>query len=121
MSFCFKASTGFVLEQDKKELDRRLRKYCQPQKHTDLASVRNESENNQIKNMLQDDQVWNGLHRLWVWSDNSTATFTHWRTGEPSIGTNRNSICVSTGISDEGGWTEELCSDQHPFVCYDGE
>uniref|UniRef100_A0A8C1PBD1 C-type lectin domain-containing protein n=1 Tax=Cyprinus carpio TaxID=7962 RepID=A0A8C1PBD1_CYPCA len=113
---CYNASTGFVREQDKKNWTD-AQKYCR-QKHTDLASVRNESENNQIENMLQDDQVWIGLHRLWVWSDNSTATFTHWRTGEPSIGTNRNSICVSTGISDEG-WTEELCSEQRPFVCYD--
>uniref|UniRef100_A0A8C2IQR6 C-type lectin domain-containing protein n=1 Tax=Cyprinus carpio TaxID=7962 RepID=A0A8C2IQR6_CYPCA len=118
MSFCFKASTGFVREQDKKNWTD-AQKYCR-QKHTDLASVRNESENNQIENMLQDDQVWIGLHRLWVWSDNSTATFTHWRTGEPSIGTNRNSICVSTGINklvlirENKTWTEALryCRDR---------
>ncbi len=119
MSFCFKASTGFVPVPEKKNWTD-AQKYCR-EKHTDLASVRNESENNQIQNMLTDNTVWIGLHRLWVWSDNSTASFTHWKSGEPNIGANRNSICTSTDMSDGGRWTDELCSKPHPFVCYDGE
>uniref|UniRef100_A0A673GMD4 C-type lectin domain-containing protein n=1 Tax=Sinocyclocheilus rhinocerous TaxID=307959 RepID=A0A673GMD4_9TELE len=109
---------GFVPGQEKKNWTE-AQKYCR-EYHTDLASVRNQSENEQIQSITADKQVWIGLHRLWVWSDNSTAAFTHWKPGEPSIGTNRNSICTSTGIRDEGRWTDEDCAHQRPFVCYDG-
>ncbi len=124
MSFCFKASTGFVrVPEGKNWTD--AQKYCR-EKHTDLASVRNESENNQIEDIIKQNpssskQAWIGLHRFWVWSDNSNFTFTHWKSGKPNIRENRNSICTSTGMSDGGRWTDELCSEPHPFVCYDGE
>ncbi len=123
MSFCFKASTGFVPVQEEKNWTD-AQKYCR-EKHTDLVSVRNESENKLIKTFINQNsspnQAWIGLHRFWVWSDNSTASFTHWKSGEPNSRNNRDSICTSTGMSDGGQWTDELCSEPHPFVCYDGE
>ncbi len=124
MSFCFKASTGFVRVPELKKLTD-AQKYCR-EKHTDLVSVRNERENNQIQtiinqNLTSPKQAWIGLHRLWVWSDNSTASFTHWKSGKPNIGAKQDSICTSTGMSDGGRWTDELCSEPHHFVCYDGE
>uniref|UniRef100_A0A8C1XNS1 C-type lectin domain-containing protein n=1 Tax=Cyprinus carpio TaxID=7962 RepID=A0A8C1XNS1_CYPCA len=118
MSFCFKGSSKiFVSGQGEKNWTE-AQKYCR-QYHTDLASVRNQSENQQIQNIATDDQVWIGLHRLWVWSDNSTSTFTHWKPGFTNIKNNRNSICTSVVIRDEGRWTDEVCSNQRPFVCYD--
>ena len=120
MSFSFKGSSkGFVPVQEKK-IWADAQKHCR-QKHTDLVSVRNESENNQIQSLTSDKQAWIGLYRFWVWSDNSKFIFKHWSSNEPNIGATNKSICVSTGISDGGRWTDERCSDQHPFVCYDGE
>ncbi|KTF77194.1 hypothetical protein cypCar_00048433, partial [Cyprinus carpio] len=115
---CYNGSSkGFVSVQEKKNWTE-AQKYCR-QYHTDLASVRNQSENQQIRNITTDDQVWIGLHRLWVWSDNSTSTFTRWKPGFTNIKNNRNSICTSIVIRDEGRWTDEDCSNQRPFVCYD--
>ncbi len=117
MSFCFKASTGFVREPEGKNWTD-AQKYCR-ENHTDLASVRNESENNQIEDKLTDNQAWIGLHRLWVWSDNSTASFTHWKTDRPQSRVGYHDDCALIDL--QGRWTDELCSKPHPFVCYDGE
>ncbi len=100
MYFCFKASTGFVPYR-RKELDW-CSEYCR-ENHTDLASVRNKSENNQTQtiinqNLTSPKQAWIGLHRFWVWSDNSTASFTHWMSGEPDSKDNRDRICTSTDM-----------------------
>ncbi len=119
MSFCFKASTGFVgVPEGKSWTD--AQKYCR-EKHTDLASVRNESDNNLIENMLTNNTVWIGLYRSWVWSDNSTASFTHWKSGEPNSINNRDRICTSTDMSYGGQWIDDYCTISYPFVCYDGE
>ncbi len=125
MSFSFKGSSkGFVRVQEENNWIE-AQKYCR-QKHTDLVSVRNQSENHQIQNIINQHltsskEAWIGLNRLWVWSDNSTASFTHWKPGDPNIGAKKDSICTLTGISDEGRWTDEYCTEQHHFVCYDGE
>ncbi len=121
MSFCFKASTGFVrVKEEKNWTD--AQKYCR-EKHTDLASVRNERENNLIKNITEKPnphkQVWIGLHRLWVWSDNSTDSFTHWKTDRSGTRVGRNDDCALIDL--QGRWTDQLCSEPHHFMCYDGE
>uniref|UniRef100_A0A8C2CB81 C-type lectin domain-containing protein n=1 Tax=Cyprinus carpio TaxID=7962 RepID=A0A8C2CB81_CYPCA len=112
---CYNGSSkGFVSVQEKKNWTE-AQKYCR-QYHTDLARVRNQSENQQIQNITTDDQVWIGLHRLWVWSDNSTSTFTHWQSNR-STTSNTNHDCAL--IDRQGRWTDEDCSNQRPFVCYD--
>ncbi|XP_052449759.1 snaclec 7-like [Carassius gibelio] len=122
MFFSFKGSSkGFVPVQEKKKWTE-AQKHCR-EKHTDLASVRNETENNQIQNIINqnltsDNEAWIGLYRFWVWSDNSNFIFKLWKSGEPNEIATNYSICASTGIS-EGGWTDERCSDHHLFVCYD--
>ncbi len=124
MSFCFKASTGFVrVPEGKNWTD--AQKYCR-EKHTDLASVRNESDNKQIQTIINQNpssskQAWIGLYKFWAWSDNSTASFTHWKSGEPNIGAKQDSICTSTDMSNGGQWIDVYCTDSYPFVCYDGE
>uniref|UniRef100_A0A671PAH1 C-type lectin domain-containing protein n=1 Tax=Sinocyclocheilus anshuiensis TaxID=1608454 RepID=A0A671PAH1_9TELE len=106
---------GFVSGQREKNWTE-AQKYCR-EYHTDLASVRNQSENEQIQSIITDKQAWIGLHRLWVWSDNSTATFTHWKTNRPNNrGTNHDDCAL---IDHQGRWTDEDCTHQHPFVCYD--
>ncbi|XP_052395959.1 C-type mannose receptor 2-like isoform X12 [Carassius gibelio] len=119
---CYNASKGFIIVQEQKNWTE-AQKYCR-ESHTDLASVRNQSENEQIQKIIdqnktsgdQDKRVWIGLHRLWVWSDNSTSTFTHWK---PNNNNNNRETCTLIVISDEGQWTDEKCSEEHPFVCYD--
>ncbi|XP_026092305.1 C-type mannose receptor 2-like [Carassius auratus] len=116
-----RASKGFIIVQEQKNWTE-AQKYCR-ERHTDLASVRNQTENEEIQKIIdqnrtssdQDKQVWIGLHRLWVWSDNSSSTFTHWK--HSSDNTRKN--CTLIVISDEGRWTDEECSEEHPFVCYD--
>uniref|UniRef100_A0A8C1ZW15 C-type lectin domain-containing protein n=1 Tax=Cyprinus carpio TaxID=7962 RepID=A0A8C1ZW15_CYPCA len=52
--------------------------YCR-EKYTDLASVRNETERQQILNVtLYRDYVWIGLYRNRLWSDQSNSSFTYW-------------------------------------------
>ncbi|XP_056089252.1 C-type mannose receptor 2-like [Rhinichthys klamathensis goyatoka] len=98
--------------------------YCR-QNHTDLVSVRNQSENNETKkiieqNLTTSDKAWIGLKRLWVWSDNSSFTFTHWLTGEPNINKNRDDVCTAINIKGhQGRWTDDECKEMYPFVCYD--
>ncbi|XP_026055586.1 macrophage mannose receptor 1 isoform X1 [Carassius auratus] len=126
---CYNGSSkGFVPVQEQKNWTE-AQKHCR-QNHTDLASVRNETENNQIKNIINQDLTlastsaepklaWIGLQRSWNWSDNSNFISPLWSSGQPNSRDGNKSICVSTGISDKGGWTDERCSDQYLFVCYD--
>ncbi|ROL01497.1 C-type mannose receptor 2 [Anabarilius grahami] len=96
-------------------------RYCRD-KHTDLASVRNESENDQIKGIIPSaspKDAWIGLHRLWVWSDNSTSTFTNWKPGEPNLGANKLDICTSIDTHQQKGWIDDYCTELYHFVCYD--
>ncbi|XP_056091599.1 snaclec coagulation factor IX/factor X-binding protein subunit A-like [Rhinichthys klamathensis goyatoka] len=56
--------------------------YCR-EKYTDLASVRNETERQQILNVTRyysgyGYYVWVGLHRNRLWSDQSSSSFTYW-------------------------------------------
>lgn len=53
--------------------------------YTDLASVRNQTENNQLKVMLSSQYTFIGLYRdSWKWSDGSPGLFRKWDTGTPS-------------------------------------
>uniref|UniRef100_A0A3P9ATL3 C-type lectin domain-containing protein n=1 Tax=Maylandia zebra TaxID=106582 RepID=A0A3P9ATL3_9CICH len=57
--------------------------YCRV-KHTDLASVRNQSENEQLKMMLNNSPTWIGLYRnAWMWSDGSAYSFPNWAPNKP--------------------------------------
>ncbi|XP_038860872.1 macrophage mannose receptor 1-like [Salvelinus namaycush] len=101
--------TKYILITEEKTWSEAQR-YCQ-KNHTDLASVRNVTENNTIQNIIQDtiqknymrdktkkniimkairdtiqlqEKVWIGLYRDWRWSDQSGSTFRNWMAGEPN-------------------------------------
>ncbi|XP_060791484.1 macrophage mannose receptor 1-like [Neoarius graeffei] len=99
-------------------------KFCRAN-HTDLASVRNETELQQILSVTNGSEVWIGLYRSQLWSDQSNLSFTYWRPEkgewfetitEYFIKVHRNQRCAAMDLS--GHWTYENCFTSFPFICY---
>ncbi|KAL1253174.1 hypothetical protein QQF64_017867 [Cirrhinus molitorella] len=92
--------------------------YCRKH-HTDLISIRNETENQKIHYLFKNYYyyyyyVWIGLYRTRSWSDQSNSSFSNWTTGQPD---NAGS-CTAVSFSDSGKWTDEYCYYRFPFICY---
>ncbi|KAK2894317.1 hypothetical protein Q8A73_016801 [Channa argus] len=91
-------------------------KYCR-QHHTDLASVRNQAENDQMKLMIHNQTTWIGLYRdLWKWSDGSSYSVNNWYSGGAPSATATN-ICV---VSYFGKWKNLDCNTKHDIACFLG-
>ncbi|XP_032438599.1 uncharacterized protein LOC116732488 [Xiphophorus hellerii] len=90
-------------------------KFCRAN-YVDLASVRNQTEKEMIKNLIGASNVWIGLYREDLWSDGSTSLFRNWAAGEPNEPSGDQ--CVAGSFSDSGRWSDESCSLSLPFVCY---
>lgn len=93
--------------------------YCR-EHHTDLASVRNESENQRVRQLvLAGQKVWIGLYRdSWMWVDGRKLLFSSWAGGQPN---NNNAMnCVAACVEDDGGWEVWTCNSKMPFFCYKG-
>ena len=97
--------------------------YCRTH-HTDLASVRSQTENDQIKEMLPaNTNVWIGLFKdPWKWSDGSNSSFRCWSGSQP----NENGLldeCVASVIYSDGMVCNDWAChyDTLPFLCYSGE
>ncbi|KAI4818053.1 hypothetical protein KUCAC02_011418 [Chaenocephalus aceratus] len=90
--------------------------FCRFQ-YTDLVSVRNLSENNQISSLLAE-STWIGLHRkTWpYWSDKSPNIFTKWATNRPLSTTRNESSCASLNTA-SGKWIDNVCEKNYHFVC----
>ncbi|CAM4666779.1 unnamed protein product [Leuciscus chuanchicus] len=108
--------------------------YCR-EKYTDLASVRNETERQQILSMTHyyySGYVWVGLHRNRLWSDQSSSSFTYWLpytpgdVAQPDNGANVQGQqgaqhCTAVSLKYFGQWTDERCFANLPFFCYSDE
>ncbi|XP_067280782.1 macrophage mannose receptor 1 [Pseudorasbora parva] len=110
--------------------------YCR-EKYTDLASVRNETERQQIQQIRSYSyfygyNVWIGLHRNRLWSDQSSSSFTYWLpytqgiAAQPDNGVNvlgqqGAQHCTAVSLKYIGQWTDERCFASLPFFCYSGE
>ncbi|XP_033981449.1 macrophage mannose receptor 1-like [Trematomus bernacchii] len=93
--------------------------YCR-EHHTDLASVRNKTENQQIVELVSGGYYyyWIGLYRdSWKWSDGSFSPFRYWAGGEPN-NRNYNEACVVAAFHDSGKWEDADCGLKKPFICY---
>ncbi len=112
------------------------RSYCR-ETYTDLASVRNETERQQILNSTRyyynsGYNVWIGLHRNRLWSDQSSSSFTYWLSwtngvdaqpdnGAGVSGQSGAQHCTAVSLQYFSQWTDENCLDSLPFFCYSGE
>ncbi|XP_058869405.1 C-type mannose receptor 2-like isoform X2 [Acipenser ruthenus] len=89
--------------------------YCR-EHHTDLVSIKNASENEEIVKKAQGKPFWIGLfNEPWKWSHQGDSyTFHNWSKGEPNNwGGSEN--CVM--MSNTGGWNDYGCNNQLPFFC----
>ncbi|KAI4879362.1 hypothetical protein NFI96_019444 [Prochilodus magdalenae] len=92
------------------------RQYCR-QYYTDLASIRNATENQQIVNLIGNQAFWMGLYRTRTWSDHSNSTYENWLTGQPD-NQNFGEHCTAASLGNSGQWTDENCNLTLPFFCY---
>ncbi|XP_063757349.1 putative C-type lectin domain family 20 member A [Eleginops maclovinus] len=91
--------------------------FCR-ERHTDLARVRNQLENEALIDVFNQSQIWIGLtQETLVWSDGREPSFIPWRPQEPQIhGASR---CATLEVNSKPlGIVDKECTEQLPFVCY---
>nr|XP_021324716.1 C-type mannose receptor 2 isoform X2 [Danio rerio] len=110
--------------------------YCRAT-YTDLASVRNETEWQQILSITRYSyygyysgyNMWIGLYRNRLWSDQSSSSFTYWLpqiqgdVAQPDNGVNvpgeqGAQHCTTVSLKYFAQWTDERCFATLPFFCY---
>ncbi|XP_044210009.1 secretory phospholipase A2 receptor-like isoform X2 [Thunnus albacares] len=88
-------------------------RYCRAN-YTDLASVRNSTENEEIRRLV-DNYAWIGLYReSWKWSDGQRmqmTSFSSWNWGQPD------KIIDSCVTTTHSKWNARLCNNTYAFVC----
>ncbi|CAK6965264.1 macrophage mannose receptor 1-like [Scomber scombrus] len=91
-------------------------RYCR-ENYIDLATVRNDTENQQIQKMIGT-WAWIGLFRNpdTYWSDGSNSSFTYWDSGSHPLGS-LSRFCAAA-VQKSGKWKAKSCEDRLPFVCY---
>ncbi|KAL1259222.1 hypothetical protein QQF64_009799 [Cirrhinus molitorella] len=114
---CFNAtSNGKYIIIEVKKSWREAQEYCRTV-HTDLANVRNSSENKDIKDIAKND-VWIGLFKdSWSWSDQSKSSFRFWNSSQLS-NSRKDRDCVTVMLNQTGKWNDVQCNTTQPFICY---
>lgn len=112
--------TYVLIQENKTWID--AQSYCR-QHHTDLVSVRNQTENTEIekKISLRGLPVWIGLFLdSWRWSDQSDSSFRNWLSGWSSTDQRYNCTLVSSHpySSHYYKWINKPCDNNYPFICY---
>uniref|UniRef100_A0A3Q3M4H4 C-type lectin domain-containing protein n=1 Tax=Mastacembelus armatus TaxID=205130 RepID=A0A3Q3M4H4_9TELE len=92
------------------------RDYCRTY-YTDLASLRNNAENQMIQNVSGQMTVWLGLFRdIWKWSDQTYSSMRYWK-ADQSVLSSTVGTCGALLKSVFGKWGEVPCGEPHPFIC----
>ncbi|XP_032444872.1 secretory phospholipase A2 receptor [Xiphophorus hellerii] len=97
--------------------------WCQAMQHcrthfTDLASIMNEQQNDDLRQKSQEKNVWIGLqHDYYEWADNSCSTYgskfkVDQRSPEQCISLNNDGIKLT--------WNQMKCDNIKPVICYKG-
>lgn len=112
--------TYVLIQENKTWID--AQSYCR-QHHTDLVSVRNQTENTEIdqKISLRGLPVWIGLFLdSWIWSDQSDSSFRNWWSRYPTIYQGYNCTLVSSNPNEYyySEWINYPCGTNFPFICY---
>ncbi|XP_038585694.1 C-type mannose receptor 2-like [Micropterus salmoides] len=92
--------------------------YCR-KNFTDLANVRNNTENLKIGSLVPYGHVaWFGLFRDpdMYWSDGSGFSFSYWNTDINPLGSM--SVVCGAALQSSGSWKFLPCETRLPFVCY---
>uniref|UniRef100_A0A3P9D1R3 C-type lectin domain-containing protein n=1 Tax=Maylandia zebra TaxID=106582 RepID=A0A3P9D1R3_9CICH len=94
-------------------------------KYTDLATINNMDEENQLVSTLDSHKtatwigLYNGKNDRWLWSDGSgRADFTKWSLDQPD---NYNGEESCAEIQDDGLWNDIPCDLTRAYVCYESE
>ncbi|KAK2817800.1 hypothetical protein Q7C36_021733 [Tachysurus vachellii] len=91
--------------------------YCR-EKYTDLVSVRNQTENEEIMRVIKGSDIWIGLFNdSWNWSDQRNSTFRYRRSDKPSGSLN----CAAVSESEQRYWTDVDCTEKLPFICHENK
>ncbi|XP_041091292.1 macrophage mannose receptor 1-like isoform X2 [Polyodon spathula] len=92
--------------------------YCR-EHHTDLVSIKNASENEDLVKKAQGVPFWIGLFNVpWKWShQGDNYTFHNWASGDPD---NRRGSENCVVMSKSGGWYDTACSTLRPSFCCEG-
>ncbi|XP_071402750.1 C-type mannose receptor 2-like [Centroberyx affinis] len=93
-------------------------RYCR-ENYIDLASVRNQTENQEIQKLVpQGDWAWIGLNREPPsrWSDGSDSSFTYW--DNTAYHGMTNEMCAVVIRWNSVKWRAISCHYRIPFVCY---
>ncbi|KAG5261363.1 hypothetical protein AALO_G00303580 [Alosa alosa] len=91
-------------------------RYCR-ENHTDLACVRNQTENDKIEDVRGSRGAWIGLFRdAWEWSDGSSSSFRHWNTGEPND-VDGKEFCAEIQNASGARWNDRGCYHRSHFIC----
>lgn len=95
--------------------------YCR-QHYTDLATVNNQQDNDNLLKIAGPSTVWIGLYRTsstapLIWSDQSNSTYTDWEPGQPNNYDGKQwCIQIHNHL-----WNDGHCEQQFAFVCHLGE
>ncbi|KAK9980155.1 hypothetical protein ABG768_013538, partial [Culter alburnus] len=114
---CYKENNGYIIVKIPKNWSD-AQSYCR-QYYTDLPSIHNSKESNQLSNVLvYGYYVWFGLFQdFWEWSDKWSLFFRNWAAGQPSQSSGSGD-CVSMSRVNSGKWAHESCDVQYPFICH---